>query len=297
MGLRENMIEVACGMKGVGKSYATLELLKSYVTFHKRPVLIFDVNDEYREIKSLDFNSREESNKKRGAILKQLCESKPCVRRIVPFNKDGSPMINSDFKVTFETIANNMYDSMILFEDINRFQSAFRGQTAVSTITTLRHRGIDIIIHYQSISKISTSLFENADYIRIHMVSDNPYRYLDRLPNSFVTLVGYLIVAKAYRDSFLYLQSNGIKAQDYKLNRSKYKNHQSKADGIFKSVYVGIQTAVVTGVTFEEFSAGVKEYYKNYRDRIITQTMKRNKCDYEKALDVLVDKAKIYYSK
>ena len=56
MGKREALLGIAVGRKGVGKTYATLEIVTQYLTgtaggSKPRKVLILDTNNEYTNIK------------------------------------------------------------------------------------------------------------------------------------------------------------------------------------------------------------------------------------------------------
>ena len=46
---RSNGISVITGMQGVGKSFNLNNRIRVYAQFHKRPVIIYDVNDEYAD--------------------------------------------------------------------------------------------------------------------------------------------------------------------------------------------------------------------------------------------------------
>ena len=57
--MREPKLMVAVGKKGVGKSYSTFDMLRGYVAGNPskgvkgRKVLIFDVNDEYEDVRPI----------------------------------------------------------------------------------------------------------------------------------------------------------------------------------------------------------------------------------------------------
>lgn len=83
--MREPLLGVAIGRKGVGKSYTTNKLIQEYVTGNlasgvlPRKALILDVNDEYEHIKGIAIKD----------LIRFSLHPHVEARRIRPFHPDG----------------------------------------------------------------------------------------------------------------------------------------------------------------------------------------------------------------
>ena len=289
MATRECVTEIAVGTTGVGKTYKNKVLIDLYFAKHNRPVLIFDVNLEYSEYKTIDFDCNESDEQIRCLEIMKFTMSSPHIRRIVALRQDGTPMSISEMKQTFFDIAKYFVNGLLVLEDINRYDTNMRGQTAKGIISTLRHRGLDILISFQSISDIPDNLWRTSKYIRIHKNSDDPYNKKNRISNIFIIEIAYLIVQHRYSQSFNYLKSIGISFDNYRNNRNKFIQHQQKADGIFSNVYVQINPPLILNVPELEFKEAVKIFYQKYNNNQISQIVNYKKCNRDEALEILAN--------
>jgi hypothetical protein len=160
---REPKLLVAVGKKGVGKSYTTKEMMNQYAYVNpKRRVLILDVNDEYFDIKALSIQD----------ISLFSVHPQIEVRRIRPFLDNGKRMTLDDIASTLFIILETFRNGLLLVEDINKYISDTMPNDLVGAICTNRHIGVDIIMHYQSIGRITSKVWQNLNIIRMHKITD-----------------------------------------------------------------------------------------------------------------------------
>jgi hypothetical protein len=171
--MREPLLGVAVGRKGVGKSYTTDKLIANYVSGNPasgilgRKALILDVNDEYTHIK--------------GIAIKDLIRFSvhPMVeaRRVRPFHPNGKKMTLDDLATTLNIILDTFSGGLLLIEDINRFVSDMMPQDLMGAIATNRHRDLDIILHYQGIGRIGPKVWQNINWLRFHKITESSKRH------------------------------------------------------------------------------------------------------------------------
>jgi len=160
---REPKLLVAVGKKGVGKSFTTKEMMNQYAYVNpKRRVLILDVNDEYFDIKALSIQD----------ISLFSVHPQIEIRRIRPFLDNGKRMTLDDIASTLFIILETFRNGLLLVEDINKYISDTMPNDLVGAICTNRHIGVDIIMHYQSIGRITSKVWQNLNIIRMHKITD-----------------------------------------------------------------------------------------------------------------------------
>lgn len=183
---REPMVMIACGKKGVGKTVATIEMIYRYISGNPekgvppRKALIFDVNDEfshfwyhgqYHSIKALAIKD----------ILRFSVHPKIEVRRIRPFWDDGTKMGIDDMAEVLAIILENYRNGLLLVEDINKYTNDTMKGDLVGSLATVRHIGIDLIAHYQSVGRAANpKLLGNTKIIRLHKTNDSVARHKNK---------------------------------------------------------------------------------------------------------------------
>lgn len=183
---REPMVMIACGKKGVGKTVATVEMIYRYISGNPaagvapRKALIFDVNDEfshfwyhgqYHSIKAIAIRD----------ILRFTVHPKVEVRRIRPFTDDGKKMSVQDMQDTLGLILDNYRNGLLLVEDINKYTSDTIRADLVGSLATVRHIGIDLVAHYQSVGRAANpKLLGNTKVIRLHKTNDTVARHKNK---------------------------------------------------------------------------------------------------------------------
>lgn len=198
---REPKLLVAVGRKSVGKSWSTKKMMQEYAYVNpKRRVLIIDVNDEYSDIKAIRIQD--------VAIFSvhPLVE----IRRIRPFMDDGKKMTLDDIASTLFIVLETYRNGLLLVEDINKYISDTMPNDLVGAICTNRHIGVDIIMHYQSIGRITSKVWQNLNIIRMHKITDSVKRHKHKYEDKFEYLsIAELIVNKQYESGnkhfFLYV--------------------------------------------------------------------------------------------
>ena len=191
--MREPKLLVAVGKKGVGKSYTTEKMIHNYVSGNAskgvpaRRVLIIDVNDEYTNIKALRIEDV------------TLFSVHPIIeaRRIRPFLDDGTKMTLDDIAQTLFFILQNYRNGLLLVEDINKYISDTMPNDLVGAICTNRHIGVDIIMHYQSIGRITSKVWQNVNIIRLHKFTDTVKRHKHKYEDKYEYLsIAEIIINK-----------------------------------------------------------------------------------------------------
>lgn len=187
--MREPKLLIAAGGKGVGKTYTTCQVIERYIRSNPktgkegRKVLIFDVNEEYNneEIKKHGFKFETKLLDIKD-IVKFAQQKRPEVRRILARDEKGQPLgIDGKIKLLGE-ILKYFRGGLLILEDINNYLIDTKTQDIISVMTTNRHRDLDIYIHLQSLSPVTTRMWQNCSAIRFHKQNDDVVRYKNRLP-------------------------------------------------------------------------------------------------------------------
>ena len=128
--MREPLLGVAVGKKGVGKTFTTNKLIRQYAMGNyasgvlPRKVLILDANDEFTDYKAIALKDL------------MLFSVHPLVevRRIRPIHPDGKKMTLDDLAATLNHIIEVFSGGLLLIEDINRFTSDHMPQDLMGAI-------------------------------------------------------------------------------------------------------------------------------------------------------------------
>jgi len=169
--MREALLGVAVGKKGIGKTYTTLQIINNYikggVNVKPRRALILDVNDEFEDIKSI--------SAKDVALFSH--HPKIECRRIRPYKDDGTKMTLDDVADTLWQVLKDYKGGLLLVEDINRYVGDYLPNDLVGALCTNRHSSLDIILHYQSIGRVGTKIWQNINWLRFHKNTDSVDRH------------------------------------------------------------------------------------------------------------------------
>lgn len=220
--MREAMLGVAIGKKGVGKTFITNKMIESYVRGNAssgilpRRALVLDANDEFTHIKSI--------------ALKDLVRFSvhPIVeaRRIRPFHENGKKMTLDDIAKTLFIILETYRGGLLLIEDINKYISDSLPNDIIGAICTNRHTDTDIIMHFQSIGRITTKIWQNMNWIRFHKNLDSVGRHQKKFEDKYELLrLVELMVNSEYQNGnmryFIYANMDEMKIMG-KLDIKKF---------------------------------------------------------------------------
>ena len=205
---REPMCIIAVGFRGIGKTYTTKQEIESYVmndpsTGRKaRPVLVFDTNGEYEDYKAIDFDINEENEMLRGAEIRKI--TVPGKYRIVAYKKNRDLMTPSEMYTTVVTISKYFRNGMIVLDDINRYMLYHVKQDMVGLLIGLRHIGVDLIIHFQTMRAIPARVWGNMNMLRLHKQAEKIDPYKDRVGNYELFKIAEIIVDKETQADIYY---------------------------------------------------------------------------------------------
>lgn len=202
---REPKIIIATGTRGVGKTFKTCQTIEKYITPNQatgkegRKVLIFDVNMEYtnEEMAKHGFRFRTKVLALKD-LPKWVKQKRIEVRRILPVDASGNPIGVDKMADILNVILHYYRGGMLILEDINRYLIETKDAHVIGALATNRHRDMDIIIHLQSLSPVTTRMFQNCNAIRFHYQTDDVQRIAARLPNYELFKVAQLLVNNQY---------------------------------------------------------------------------------------------------
>jgi hypothetical protein len=250
--LREPAFEVVIGFKGVGKTYTTNSIIDQYIIndpsgFKGRPVLVFDVNNEYCDsngyygFKAIDYDTREKNEIKRSEEIRKIVAPKKY--RILPFTKSGQPMTLNEIQFTASTIVKYFRNGMLVLEDINKYTLSAYKQEFVGMFIGLRHLGVDLVAHFQSLRAIPPKVWSEMTHLRWHKQSEKIFKYKTRISNFELFSIAECIVDLNY-----------LKDPRYYL-------------------WISILEEKLINVTPEDFRSGCREYLNQHRPEL--EKMKR----------------------
>ncbi len=187
---------MVAGRKSVGKTYQTLCLISNYVktTIKKqgRKVLIFDVNNEFGNIKQ-DHNNPDFPNIgliKLGQVPAFSKITKPVARRVSIFKDDGQRMSLNEMAQALGYILEHYRNGLLLIEDISKYITDSMPGDLIGSICTQRHVSVDVIIHVQTVGKLfNPKLWGNCNVLRLHRTDDTVERHKDKISGNMEHLL------------------------------------------------------------------------------------------------------------
>ena len=251
--MREPKLGVAVGKKGVGKTYTTNIMIQKYVLGNAktgvkpRRVLVLDVNDEYEDIKALSLKD----------VIRFSAHPTVEARRIRPFKDNGMRMTMREIQDALYHILETYRGGMLLIEDINRYISDSLPNDVIGAICTNRHTDTDIIMHFQSIGRITTKIWQNLNWLRFHKNTDSVDRHKSKFEDKFEYLkIAEILVNQKYYSGdvhyFLY-----VDIDEEKLNGNINKKDMDLAIDEYISKYYKQQ---ITPLLNQRNMKGDKKY-------------------------------------
>ncbi len=210
--MRDCLVILVAGKKRVGKTWTTIEMLDDALRGNPekgiapRRSLIFDVNNEFSDFKYGGFNRRIKAISIKD-VARFSSSSFIEIRRISPFFDDGRKMSISDMQEVLGEILASYRNGILLVEDLNKYVGDNINTDLIGNLATARHIGLDIICHYQQISRVGNpKLLGNANLIRFHKTNDTVLRHANKFEEKTELLqlaeniVNYYYNVRGYED-------------------------------------------------------------------------------------------------
>jgi hypothetical protein len=193
---------VTTGVQGVGKTYQNMYIIKSYVAdkfFNKvrgRKCLIMDTNGEYTK-EQFSRNDIEDFNPKMIALRDipewSLSNMVEC-RRI-----DAKNLSIPEKKKVLEYIIRYYKNGLLVVEDINTYiLNVTHMEEIVGGLVNLRHRGVDMLISYQSLRAVEPRMYSNSRWMRLHYQQDNVNDIKGKIANLALYKIAEILVKTRY---------------------------------------------------------------------------------------------------
>lgn len=232
---REPILMCATGKKGVGKTFTTNLLIDSYTKGNKktrkkpRKVLIYDINMEYTQYKAIEVQHIQKFSK----------QAKVEVRRVLPILDNGKMASLSEMLDILSQLIMKYRGGMLILEDINRYLVQSRTVDVIGLLATNRHRDLDIICHFQSLSALDPRMWQNTSFVRFHYQIDDIKRYQQRIPNYELFKIAQCLVDYKYlklgdKRFFVYIASDenyitgNFTRKDYQFACNEYLERNPK---------------------------------------------------------------------
>lgn len=241
---REPKLGVAVGRKGCGKTYQTTKMIEHYIAGNPskgvapRRALILDVNDEFEHIKGLRV----------ADVMRFSAHPKIEARRIRPFHDDGKRMTIGEIQEVLFKVLNDYRGGLLLIEDVNRYISDYLPNDLVGAICTNRHTDTDIILHFQSVGRVSPKIWQNLNWIRFHKNTDSVDKHRTKFEDKY---------------EMLKLVENYVNNEYHTYNNQRF------------FCYVDIEDEKIKGVDRKKFEMVVEQYLSENYKKLISPMLQR----------------------
>lgn len=195
-GKREAKMILVAGRKGVGKTYQTLLMISKYLksTAKKRgrKVLIFDVNNEFGNVRK---DHKNPNLPNIGLIkLNQVPAfakvKRPIAKRVSIFKEDGKGMSLAEMAKALGYILEHYRNGLLLIEDITKYITDSIPGDLIGSICTQRHVSVDVLIHVQTVGKLfNPKLWGNCNEVRLHRADDTITRHKSKISGNIEHLL------------------------------------------------------------------------------------------------------------
>jgi len=265
---RECGMLVTCAAQGTGKTHQNKLLICNYVKdkvatkVKGRKCLILDTNGEYGT-ESFGINGIPPLTVKRIAVkdLSAWCRS-PLIecRRI-----DMKSLSIDDKLKVLEYCCQVLRGCMFVMEDINTILlDVTHSRKIVSSLVNLRHKGVDVIVSYQSLRAAEPRMLTNCKYVRLHYMIGDVDDVKGKLSEPEVFKVAQLIVNQKYftgdQRAFVYVHTNPHKIEG-RFSKQEFYDACEKYLSLNKKKYK--DEMEITGCSREEAIANKAEQMYN----------------------------------
>lgn len=270
---REAGMMLCTGIQGVGKTYQNMHIIKEYVKdkfYNKvkgRKCLIMDTNGEYT-VEQFKKNDIDNFDPKRIALKDVIEWSKANIaecRRI-----DAKNLGIKEKQDVMEYLMHHYRDGMLVLEDINTYilSVTFMAEI-VGGLVNLRHRGVDVVISYQSLRPVEPRIWQNARWIRMHYQADNVNDIRGKVANPTMIKIAQNIINNRYfaddKRFFVYIHNFGNKIEgkftkeEFMEACKQYLNSNKKYIKEYKSMHSVSEEQALEGQCKQYFD----QYYGN----------------------------------
>jgi len=269
---RQPIAMVAVAMQGGGKTYTTMQELAIYQQKFRRSVLILDINGEYTQYKAIYYDAREPDRRKRALGNPKTNRMGiagirlPRIYRILGIRPDNIPMSEAELVELIYTITNYYTNGLLLCEEMNRYIRRQVPAGFYSFMATLRHRGVDLIMHYQSIGDAHPDIWRQTKSLRLHRVMDSVRRIKDKIPNFELTRIAELAIEKNY---FIGANLKSETLKKYGDELKVPKNEKLVYEYyIYYKVYINFEKMKIIDISDEDFRIACERYLYQERREI-----------------------------
>ncbi len=199
---REAGMLTVTGAQGVGKTFLNMKDIVEYCKdkIHNkvrgRKCLIFDTNGEYTSSQFAK-NGHPNFQIKTLAVADVAAWSNSDVaecRRI-----DARHLSIKQKKACMEHIVKVFEKGLLVMEDINTYiLSVTHMEEVVGYLVNLRHRGVDLIISYQSLRPVEPRIWSNSRWIRMHYQADSIEDIKNKVTDPILFRIAQLVVNNRY---------------------------------------------------------------------------------------------------
>ena len=310
MDVRQPKAMVAVAMQGGGKTFTTMKELAEYQKQYKRPVLIVDVNGEYDKYKAIYYDAREPDRHKRAMGHKNSNDTgrmgiaginQPRIYRVIGIRPDNVPMSMDELIELILTIQDYYKNGMLVLEEMNTYVRRQVPKDFYAFMIRLRHKGVDLIMHYQSIGDAHPDIWRQTKILRVHRTMDSVLSIQNKIPNFELTRIAELAVEKNYLIGIQY------KSEADRANESGNKALANKLkpyvnEYFYYFLYVDFENMKILGISEDDFRAATEIYL--YETKVeIKNLMEREDQEGKKiyhtkkqAIDKLINDKMIYIS-
>ena len=193
-------LTIVCGRRQTGKTNKTLTQLYKAVN-GGRKALIYDATDEFS---NYIYRKGEPPHSIKPIFFKDIprftAQYRAEIVRTRPLLDNGEVMGTKDLQQYLAVVLKTYRDGILLVEDVTTYISANTPMDIMGKLSTLRQRGVDLIMQYQLIGKAANpQILGQANYIRLHKTNDEVLTYRDSfLDKTEILLIAEKIVNRRY---------------------------------------------------------------------------------------------------
>ncbi len=287
METRQPKAMLGAAMQGGGKTYTTMKELVVYQKKYKRPVLIVDINGEYTQYKAVYYDAREPNRRKRALGSKNSKDTgrmgiagikHPRIYRIIGIRPDNVPMNEEELIELIYTITEYYTNGVLILEEMNTYIRRQVPRGFYAFMIRLRHKGVDLIMHYQAIGDAHPDIWRQTKILRLHRTMDSVRSIEQKIPNFELTRIAELSIEKHY-----------LKGTE-------------DEDGKYYFLYIDFENMKILGITEEDFREACERYlYQTKREvkDIMSEENEHGKKIYnskKEAINKLINDKMIYIS-